>query len=172
MPFGIENYHATHKTLHVNCEKPRAYFVPFSNACDANDGVREYSEYFKTLTGEWDFKFYNNLFEAEDPAGAVEFFETLDVPMNWQHAFGRNYDKIQYTNSDYPIPLDPPNVPLENPVGLYSRSFTLTEEELASKKGRRESQRGTPRYTRGRHHRTRRRGGRGGRCRPDRCRRG
>ena len=133
MPFGIKDYHTTHKTLHVGCEKPRAYFVPYSNLSDAKDGVREYSEYFKTLIGEWDFKFYNNLFEAEDPAGEVEFSEKLDVPMNWQHAFGRKYDKIQYTNSDYPIPLDPPNVPLENPVGLYSRSFTLTEEELLDK---------------------------------------
>ena len=133
MPFGNFDYHTTHKILHVNCEKPRAYFVPFSNLSDAKDGVREYSEYFKTLIGEWDFKFYNNIFEADDPAGEVEFFEKLDVPMNWQHAFGRNYDKIQYTNSDYPIPLDPPNVPLENPVGLYSRSFTLTEEELSGK---------------------------------------
>ena len=133
MPFGIFDYHTTHKILHVNCEKPRAYFVPFSNEADARDGAREYSEYFKTLIGEWDFKFYNNLFEVDDPSGEVEFFEKLDVPMNWQHALGRNYDKIQYTNSDYPIPLDPPNVPLENPVGLYSRSFTLTEEELSGK---------------------------------------
>ena len=91
MPFGIFDYHTTHKILHVNSEKPRAYFVPFSNESDARDGVREYSEYFKTLIGEWDFKFYNNLFEVDDPAGEVEFFEKLDVPMNWQHAFGRRY---------------------------------------------------------------------------------
>jgi len=133
MPFGIQDYHTTNKILHVGCEKPRAYFVPFSNDTDAKDGVREYSEYFKTLIGEWDFNFYNNVYEAPDPSGEVKFLEKLDVPMNWQHAFGRNYDTIQYTNSDYPIPLDPPNVPRENPVGLYSRSFTLTERELENK---------------------------------------
>ena len=66
MPFGIFDYHTTHKILHVNCEKPRAYFVPFSNEGEARDGVREYSEYFKTLIGEWDFKFYNNLFDLSE----------------------------------------------------------------------------------------------------------
>ena len=133
MPHGIYDYHKDLKTLHVNCEKPRAYFVPFSNIGDARDGVREYSEYFKTLIGEWDFNYYKSVTDVPCPTGEVEFFEKLDVPMNWQHAFGRNYDKIQYTNTDYPIPVNPPHVPRENPAGLYSRSFTLTEEELNGK---------------------------------------
>ena len=98
MPFGIYDYHKDLKTLHVNCEKPRAYFVPFSNERDARDGVREYSEYFKTLTGTWDFNFYKSVTDVPSPMGEVKFFETLDVPMNWQHALGRNYDKIQYSN--------------------------------------------------------------------------
>ncbi len=133
MPHGIYDYHTDLKTLHINCEKPRAYFVPFSNETDARCGVREYSEYFKTLTGTWDFNFYKSVTDVPCPTGEVEFFETLDVPMNWQHAFGRNYDKIQYTNIDYPFPVNPPHVPRENPAGLYSRSFTLAEEELLGK---------------------------------------
>ena len=133
MPFGFEDFHENQKALHVNCEKPRAYFVPFSQERDARDGVREYSEYFKTLIGAWDFRFFKSLTEVPSPTEEIEFFEKLPVPMNWQHAIGRSYDKIQYTNSDYPIPLDPPYVPSENPVGLYSRSFVLTEEELLDK---------------------------------------
>ena len=133
MPHGIYDYHKDLKTLHVNCEKPRAYFVPFSNEAGARDGVREYSEYFKTLIGEWDFNFYKSVTDVPCPTGEVEFLEKLDVPMNWQHAFGRNYDKIQYSNQEYPFPNNPPHVPRENPAGLYSRSFTLTEEELSGK---------------------------------------
>ena len=133
MPFDLPDYHKTYEYLHVGCEKPRAYFIPFSNEDDRNDGVREYSRYFKSLDGTWDFKFYKSLTEAPCPKEDVEFFEKLDVPMNWQHAIGRKYDKIMYTNSDYPIPYDLPYVPSENPAGLYSRSFTLTEEELCDK---------------------------------------
>ena len=133
MPHGIYDYHKDLKTLHVNCEKPRAYFVPFSNEAGARDGVREYSEYFKTLIGEWDFNFYKSVTDVPCPTGEVEFLEKLDVPMNWQHAFGRNYDKIQYSNQEYPFPNNPPHVPRENPAGLYSRSFILTEEELSGK---------------------------------------
>ena len=133
MPHGIYDYHKDLKTLHVNCEKPRAYYVPFSNERDARDGVREYSEYFKTLTGTWDFNFYKSVSDVPSPMGDVKFIETLDVPMNWQHAFGRNYDKIQYTNVEYPFPINPPHVPKDNPAGLYSRSFTLAEEELSGK---------------------------------------
>ena len=71
MNFDLK-FHKSLEHLHVNCEKPRAYFVPFSSEADARDGVREYSEYFKTLIGEWDFKFYNNLFEVENPTEEVE----------------------------------------------------------------------------------------------------
>lgn len=38
----------------------------------------------------------------------------------WQN-YG--YDSHQYTNVRYPIPLDPPYVPQENPCGAYVRKF-------------------------------------------------
>ena len=31
MPFGIFDYHKSLKHLHVGCEAPRAYFVPFAS---------------------------------------------------------------------------------------------------------------------------------------------
>ncbi len=130
MPFGIFDYHKSLKHLHVGCEAPRAYFIPFADKCGAqNSLMRDTSPYFKTLDGTWDFKFYSSVADAEDPReGGIEFPDKLDVPMNWQNALDRGYDSVQYTNVDYPFPIDPPYIPEENPAGLYRRSFTLGEE--------------------------------------------
>ncbi len=38
-------------------------------------------------------------------------------------------DRPQYTNIAYPIPFDPPYVPVENPTGLYTRSFSWRVRE-------------------------------------------
>lgn len=134
MPFGIPDYHKSLKHLHVGCEAPRAYFIPYADSEGACEGVRDYSPYFKTLIGTWDFKFYKSVRDVSDPRVTdVDFSEKLDVPMNWQNALGRGYDGIQYTNVDYPFPLDPPYIPEENPAGLYSRVFTLSEDDISGK---------------------------------------
>jgi beta-galactosidase len=134
MPFGIENYHKSLKHLHVGCEAPRAYFIPHANAETAALGVRDYSNYFKSLIGEWDFKFYRSIYDVPDPrVTEIDFCEKLEVPMNWQNALGRGYDKIQYTNVDYPFPMDPPYIPAQNPAGLYSRTFVLDEADMQKK---------------------------------------
>ena len=130
MPFEIGDFHKTLKVLHVGVESPRAYFIPFRESGDAREGKRNYSPYFKSLIGAWDFKFYPSVLEAEDPRGSVDFLEKIDVPSNWQHAQGRAYDKIQYTNVEYPFPFNPPHVPEENPAAIYKRSFTLTAQEI------------------------------------------
>ena len=52
--------------------------------------------------------------------------------MNWQVMTDRGYDVPNYTNVNYPFPVDPPHVPDSNPCGLYRRFFTVTEEMLAN----------------------------------------
>ena len=134
MPFGIFDYHKSLSHLHVGCEAPRAYYIPFATSEEASVGVRDYSPYFKTLIGTWDFKFYKSVTEVPDPRiTEIVFEDKLDVPMNWQNALGRGYDGIQYTNVDYPFPMDPPHVPAENPAGLYSRSFILDASDIDGK---------------------------------------
>lgn len=134
MPFGIKDYHKSLKDLHVGCEAPRAYFVPYADSESAKLGVRDYSPYFKSLIGTWDFKFFESVSDIDGlKISDIQFEEKLDVPMNWQHAFGRKYDKIQYTNSEYPFPFDPPYIPEQNPAGLYSRTFTLEEKDINGK---------------------------------------
>lgn len=85
--------------------------------------------FVKSLSGYWKFflapnhvtvpfNFYENGYE--DSA-----WESLPVPSNWQmHGF----DCPIYTNIIYPFPLDPPNVPEENPTGCYRTYFQLPKE--------------------------------------------
>ena len=133
----LPNYHRSLDVLHYNCEKPRAYFVPYSTFEGAKKGQRAKSEFLKTLCGEWSFKYYETVYDVEeincyDPA--ENDFDRIDVPSSWQAMLGRGYDTPNYTNVRYPYPIDPPHVPDDIPCGLYMREFTLTEEDIADKK--------------------------------------
>ena len=69
-----------------------------------------------SLNGEWDFRWA----PAGEPSGA---WETLPVPSHWVlHGHGR-YGRPQYTNVQFPFPIDPPHVPDENAVGDHRRTF-------------------------------------------------
>ncbi|MBQ8849874.1 MAG: glycoside hydrolase family 2 [Clostridia bacterium] len=129
----LENYyHNSLEHLHVNCEKPRAYFIPYGSEKAAKRDNRQESENFITLCGDWDFHFYSSIHKAPDflSPDFCEAGDTLTVPRNWQTMVDRNYDKPNYTNVNYPIPFDPPYVPEDNPCGLYCRKITLGEEFL------------------------------------------
>ena len=132
MPFGIPDYHKSLEVLHVGCERPHAYFIPHADKKSALGLPRDYSKFFKPLIGKWDFRYFPSV---TDLVGVelcdLDFFEKIDVPMSWQYLTERGYDAPQYTNILYPFPVDPPHVPERNPAGLYSRDFTITEEELS-----------------------------------------
>jgi beta-galactosidase len=67
-----------------------------------------------SLDGDWDFRWS----AAGEPDGG---WETLPVPSHWVlHGDGR-YGRPQYTNVQFPFPIDPPHVPDENPVGDHRR---------------------------------------------------
>ena len=127
----LEKYYENPQVLHIGCEEPRAYFIPFSND-ESADSRRENSAYFTSLCGEWDFRFYKNITEINDnfvdPEFTTEGFDKIPVPMNWQMLLDRDYDKPNYTNVRYPYVKDPPFVPDDNPCGLYMRDFEVTEE--------------------------------------------
>lgn len=136
MPLGIPDYHKTLATLHDGCQKPHAYFIPYSDETSCEKGLRGRSAYFKTLAGDWDFRYYPDVREVEDFLGDSfdrSTMETMTVPRSWQTVLDRGYDVPQYTNVRYPIPIDPPHVPEQNPAGLYIRDFTLTESYLKEK---------------------------------------
>ena len=131
------NYHQSPKYLHIGCEKPRAYFIPYQSEAAANTTNRASSDYFYSLCGEWSFRYYDALHKVPDFTAPEWDFgkgDRLPVPMSWQYALGRGYDTPHYTNVNYPIPVDPPYVPVDNPCGLYERTFEVNGDVLASKK--------------------------------------
>ena len=125
----LPDYHKSPEVLHFGCEEPRAYFIPFESENATLSERRENSAFFKTLCGTWDFKWYPDIYAVDGtdvPAFPSEGADKLDVPMNWQVMTDRGYDVPNYTNINYPFPVDPPHVPDSNPCGLYRRFFTVT----------------------------------------------
>lgn len=132
-------YHRTQQTLHVGCERPHAYLIPYQSDAAADSGNRALSDRFLSLCGEWSFRYYDALYKVPDFTASdrtTDGAERLTVPMSWQMALGRGYDVPHYTNINYPIPLDPPNVPEDNPCGLYERQFEINAETLAAREVR------------------------------------
>lgn len=130
------DYHKSLSHLHVGCEAPHAYFIPFQNEKLSASDNRAASDRFTSLCGDWDFHYYPSEaflpdFLAKD--FTTEGFDTLTVPMSWQAALGRGYDTPNYTNVNYPFPVDPPHVPNDNPCGLYVRTFHMDEATLAQR---------------------------------------
>lgn len=129
-------FHESLEHLHVGCDKPRAYFVPFESDRAAKSGMRASSARFRSLCGDWDFRFYESYRLIGDIDGdEIEClpWDSITVPRSWQTVTDAGYDVPQYTNHVYPIAIDPPHVPSENPCGLYRRCVTLTEDELSDR---------------------------------------
>ena len=112
-------YHENPEALHINTLPCRCYFVPFGK--DQNPFAdRESSERFELLNDYWGFRYYESALDLEDDFTEKKAGVAIPVPANWQL---HGYDKAQYTNMAYPIPFDPPYVPDDNPVGVYSREY-------------------------------------------------
>lgn len=131
----LPDYHKSLDILHYGCEEPRAYFIPYQDEPTA-ELDRSESRYFHSLCGEWDFRFHSSLIDVEDGFYAEDFeidsaYDKIKVPMNWQMVLDKDYDKPNYTNINYPFPLDPPHVPDENPCGIYLRDFDVDENMIA-----------------------------------------
>lgn len=122
-------YHKELSSLHVGCEAPRAYYIPFADIPSAKTTDREQSAYFRNLCGEWDFRYYASFEDLEPAFPAEPLRETMTVPFCWQVTQREGYDPPLYSNLKYPFPLDPPHVPQENPCGHYRRIVTLGEGE-------------------------------------------
>ncbi len=110
----------------VNRLPPRAWFTPFSEGEWAAFRPSGESALVRSLGGSW--RFHYDASPAAAPAGfeAPEYddaaWDLLPVPSSWQmHGYGRPH----YTNILYPIPVNPPFVPSENPTGSYRRTFAI-----------------------------------------------
>ncbi len=113
-------YHENIATLHVGTLPNHSYFIPHSSRETALTLRRTNSDRFLLLNGQWDFTFYNSVLDLPENFLDVPADAKMPVPAVWQC---NGYDKHQYTNVLFPIPIDPPYVPVENPCGLYTRCF-------------------------------------------------
>ena len=119
-------FHEDPQQLHIGTLGKHCYFIPFSKEQDPFES-REKSERFELLNGEWNFRYYDSIIDLEYDFISVQFTKTIPVPSNWQL---HGYDKPQYTNVCYPIPFDPPFVPDDIPVGVYSRSYNYIADGM------------------------------------------
>ncbi|MBR2293708.1 MAG: DUF4981 domain-containing protein [Clostridia bacterium] len=127
------DYHLSLDRLHVGCEKPRAYFIPYQSETAARADNRGVSDRFFSLCGDWDFSYYPSIADAPDflaDGFTTDGFDKMTVPRSWQTVLGRGYDVPNYTNVRYPFPFDPPHVPVNNPCGLYVRELFVTDDLL------------------------------------------
>ena len=118
-------FHRDLSTLHIGTQVPHSYFIPFENAADCDNVLREQSPRFFSLCGEWEFGYFASDETLPDLSGSYSLPDRIPVPGNWQMQLGRGYDVPNYTNFNYPYPCNPPHLPDEIPCGLYRRRFTL-----------------------------------------------
>ena len=85
----------------------RSYYIP--------SGVSEYN----LLNGEWNFKYFAREIDVPD---VIDNWDTISVPSSWQT---EGYDVTNYSNQEYPYPVDMPYAPDDNPCGVYNRNFDI-----------------------------------------------
>lgn len=128
----VPKYYEDLKIIHEHTMPPRAYYVPASKDMGVLVYNREASDRIQMLNGKWKFRYYKSIYDLQEKfyedGYAADSFEEVVVPGVWQN-YG--YDSHQYTNVRYPIPIDPPFVPQENPCGAYICDFIYHKDSAA-----------------------------------------
>ncbi|KAL4803835.1 glycosyl hydrolases family 2, TIM barrel domain-containing protein [Aspergillus unguis] len=111
--------------LHSNTLPPRAHFYSYPDEEAALTFNREES-FFHSLNGTWKFHYDASPFEAPlwDTANVTDW-DDIVVPGMWQM---QGYGRPQYTNIDFPFPVNPPNMSWVNPTGSYWREFEVPSD--------------------------------------------
>ena len=125
------------EVLHRNTLPPRANFFLYDHRDDAlsRHVARSKSQ---LLSGDWLFHLSRSPFQGpvdfhqHEPGGLVSEHgwdgQTIRVPGMWQlQGYGKG---PQYTNLNFPFPVDPPRVPVDdNECGRYVTSFDLSPQD-------------------------------------------
>jgi beta-galactosidase/evolved beta-galactosidase subunit alpha len=99
----------------------------FNSEVEARGKVHqvEQSPFYKMISGSWYFKLMKSVDCAISLIGSsASDLKSILVPGHWQ--LQHPGDIPIYTNFKYIIPVDPPNIPSENPSGYYQHSFFLS----------------------------------------------
>lgn len=128
----VPNYYENPQISSDNAMPYRAYYLPASARFDDGAEHRERSDRFQLLNGNWNFRYYSSIYDLTDrffaPDCDTSGYDTIPVPSVWQN---HGYDTHQYTNTNYPIPFDPPYVPRKNPCGAYLHTFRYEKDDAA-----------------------------------------
>lgn len=89
----------------------RSYYIP------SNEGA------YTLLNGTWRFRYYARDIDVEQN---ITQWDEIMVPSCWQTL---GYENPNYSNIEYPYPVDPPYVPTDNPCGVYEREFEVTNTD-------------------------------------------
>jgi beta-galactosidase len=105
----------------------RPPLVPFPDVAAARSGVRSDSPWFRSLDGRWRFLLVDRPHACPvgwaDPDHDDRPWNRVDVPGNW--TLQDVGDRPHYTNVIMPFGGEPPEVPEDNPTGLYRRTFRV-----------------------------------------------
>jgi len=110
----------------INRMPARATSYSFQNETSALENIKETSERYKLLNGDWKF-FWSPTPKGipsgiEKPSFNDSTWKTIPVPANWELL---GYGTALYTSAGYTFsPLEPPYTPEnDNPTGVYRTSF-------------------------------------------------
>ncbi len=76
------------------------------------------------LNGTWRFQYYTKDIDLDIENNK---WDEIPVPSCWQTL---GYEDPNYTNVQYPYPVDMPYVPDENPCGVYEREFEIKDDSV------------------------------------------
>ena len=101
----VPRHYENLEVLHENTMPSRAYYIPSDRRQQDLVEHRENSSRFMLLNGEWDFRYYDSIYDLkekfyqEDMTPGQEWGR-IPVPSVWQM---HGYDSHQYTNVNYPL---------------------------------------------------------------------
>jgi beta-galactosidase len=126
--FGVRSWVAPSLTG-VGRLDSRSPIVPLADAYESSTEVDgRGSPWLRSLNGTWDFRLLKcpEDLRAEHVGVAQKGkWAPIAVPGTWNT---QGYGLPHYTNVIMPFRLDPPEVPSENPTGIYRRTFILDRE--------------------------------------------
>lgn len=129
----IHKYYLDQHILQKNRLDERAYHFTYTSIDEAKSYNRQLSKGFLLLNGEWKFHYSRFPEVLSEEFYSTDYddskWDTIRVPSNWQL---EGYGAPHYTNVQYPFPIDPPNIPSENPTGIYRREFYINEIDEGS----------------------------------------
>lgn len=117
------------EVIHRGTLPPRSYFFPYNSEADALKANRD-SSCSVNLSGKWKFQHSHSPFAAPKGFEGLDYktsdWSDIQVPGHWQL---QGWGAPHYTNVNYIIPVDPPNVPFDdNQTGSYVKRFTIPSE--------------------------------------------